>query len=283
MQNIRSTLHPYWLDKISWKTHTPHLNFVSPLGEKTLPLTSEAFGNTYRLPHVGSYVSIGAEVDLRHLEESEAHKFLEPDGLAALNSCSHQVWSTTICRYTWPDGEPAYFKVTIPASCLIAALLPISDFLPAVFRGHSPYELCNPPAEWPRKGDLRFGPHRVTPGSAASLAIAWVTRFPTAMRMWRSVTQSASQGHIALQLPVAKGYMRLAGYSDGKSILVDTVNVRQLWALEPPSAYAATNADQREWRIQSSKMGLFRRYATVPNSTEIKNYGFAPGAQLKLK
>src|SRR5690606_5394705 len=147
-----------------------------------------------RLPHVGSYVSIGAEVDLRHFEESDARGFLEPPALAGLNSSGHQVWSTTLCRYTWPDGEPAFFKVTIPASRLIAALLPISDFLPAVFRGHSPYELCNPPAEWPRKGDLRFGPHRMTPGSAASLAIAWVTRFPTAMRMWRSVTQSASQG-----------------------------------------------------------------------------------------
>jgi len=281
MQNIRSTLQPYWMDKISWKTHTPHLNFLSPLGETTLPLTSRAFGDPYRLPHAGSYISIGAEVDLQHLEESEARGLLEPHGLAEFNSSSHQVWSTTLCRYTWPDGEPAYFKVTIPASCLIAALLPISDFLPAVFRGHSPYELCNPPAEWPRRGDLRFGPHRINPGSAASFAIAWVTRFPTAMRMWRSVTQSARQGRIALQLPAARGYMRLAGYSDGRFILVNTVNVRKLWALEPPFGYAPGGV-QRELGIQSSKVGLFRRYATVPNTTEIESYGFAPGAQLKL-
>jgi len=281
MQNIRSTHQPYWLDKISWKAHTPHLNFFTPLGEQTLPLTSRNFGDTCRLLHVGSYVSIGAEVDLRHLDESDAHGFLEPHGLADLNSSNHQVWSTTICRYTWPDGEPAYFKVMIPASCLIAAMLPISDFLPAVFRGHSPYELCNPPAEWPRKGDLRFGPHRINPGTAASLAIAWVTRFPTAMRMWRSITQSARQGRIALQLPAARGYMRLAGYSDGKSILVDTVNVRDLWTLEPPCGYAP-GGEHREWRVQSSKVGLFRRYATVPNTTEIESYGFAPGAQFKL-
>jgi len=75
--------------------------------------------------------------------------------------------------------------------------------------------------------------------------------------------------------------MRLAGHSDGKSILVNTVNVRELWALEPPLGYSPSG-EHREWSVQSSKVGLFRRYATVPNTTEIESYGFAPGAQLKL-